>query len=454
MSGNVTISLSAERLDSGTAEEQATFGLFAITANDRLLTEGAETGRNDNARLRRGPYVAGYPLAEWLAWNRWRIRWEYGRPARTNAAGEWDFAHRMATVGDGYAWPDITIYSDGLQSFLLSAPTRDATAMPFRYFGASPQRMPAARVEEAIDGFLADMAGRLDERELRRTNLHRLLTDLKVERADPALARFRRLEAQLGSDPDELDEGVVRRRLDDAPALGEEALGEIAADAAAAGAPHDMTSARQLTETAEESGFDSDPRDAVALADAGDLPRPGEAEAWRVGKRMAQDLRDRERLDGQPLSNERLAEFAGTTADAIALRDRRSEGLSFALERGGSPTRLALRSKWAAGRRFDLARLIGDRLLGALSGRPAEPLSPATRAYSYRQKAQRAFAAELLSPIAAVKSTIGGDTSDERQRDAADYFAVSEFVIRTQLVNHGLVAREDAPELADRGPLA
>ena len=97
----------------------------------------------------------------------------------------------------------------------------------------------------------------------------------------------------------------------------------------------------------------------------------------------------------------------------------------------GSRSRIALRSKWEAGRRFDLARLLGDRLLGQ-----DEPLLPATRAYTYRQKAQRAFAAELLCPYHAVRDFLGTDRSAERREEAASYFNVSPLAISTVLVNN------------------
>ena len=61
MSGKLTVSLSVENLDSGSPEECATFGIFSVTANDRLLTAGKDT---DCGALRHGPFIAGYPLAE------------------------------------------------------------------------------------------------------------------------------------------------------------------------------------------------------------------------------------------------------------------------------------------------------------------------------------------------------------------------------------------------------
>ena len=111
-----------------------------------------------------------------------------------------------------------------------------------------------------------------------------------------------------------------------------------------------------------------------------------------MGKAAASTVRRQERLGTEPIDNTRLAELAGTTARAISVHTMRSDELTFALDRNGDGTLIAFRSKWETGRRFELARLIGDRLFGG-----SRRLFPATQAYSYRQKAQRAFAAELLS---------------------------------------------------------
>ena len=450
MSAMLTVSLSSELLDSGAAEERATFGLFAVTANDRLLTEGEDTVRG---RLCHGPHVAGYPLAEWFAWNWWRLRWESSRPTGEDAKRRWDFAHRMAAVGEGYAWPDITIFSDGVQSFLASEPSPNADKALFRYIGsARRETVSTAELETAVDGFLEGILSRLDGRKLRETNLHRLWNDLRTERNDPEVERFRRLEAHLGCDPDEVDEGVIRRRLDDATTLGEEALGEVAADAAFAGhGPDRMMSAQKFVDTAHRSGFDTNARDAVALTGAQAVPQLDGVEAWRVGECVAQTLRDQESLDGNLLSDQRLADYAGTTSDAIRDDGRRSNEISFVLDQDGGHGRISLRSKWQTGRRFDLARLVGDRVLGKRMSYADERLLPATRTYSYRQKVQRAFAAEFLSPFASVKDMLDGDYSEEKQTEVAGHFNVSPMTIRTQLVHHGLIGLDDAPDIASRG---
>ena len=56
---------------------------------------------------------------------------------------------------------------------------------------------------------------------------------------------------------------------------------------------------------------------------------------------------------------------------------------------------------------------------------------------------QRAFAAEFLSPFQAVEEFLAGDYSTETQDDAARHFNVSERTIRTLLVNHGRIERDE-----------
>ena len=446
MPDDLTISLTPEVLHSGAPEERATFGLLAVRANSRLLTEGIETGSDI---VRHGPHVPGYPLAEWLVWNWWRIRWDLDRPMAVSAADGWDLAHRMPAVGDGYVWPNITISSDGLKSFVQSGHSSNPGAVLFRYLGAGRrEEVSALALEEAIDGFVRGVLSRLEDGGLHETNLHRLWNDLRIERTDPELSRYRKLEAQLGYDPDDADEEAMQSRLGDAAALGEEAMGELAADAALEDDPlSGMVWSRDISDIAEHRGFDADPDAGLSLSDTAEMPKAGAVEAWRLGEQVAREVRFQEGLDGARISNERLAHFAGTGAAAISDTGRRSRNISFTLDRSDGRARVSLQSKRVTGRRFELARLIGDRLVFKQINKSSEHLYPATRAYSYRQKMQRAFAAELLSPFAAVDEMLGGDHSEERQNEVAAHFKVSPMTIQAQLVNNGRIRLEDAPDI-------
>ena len=440
----LAFSLDPETLDEGSAEEKAGFGTIKVVANGHCLTEGFD---GHAGGYRKGPLVSGYHLAEWLVWNWWRLQWEPPRP-HAHRTLEWALTHRMSTIGEGYVWPNVTIESDGCWSVLTSEQSSERDPGPFRY-GGRPEAvgLPSSCLESAIDCFASEILERLEEARLDDTNLHRLWRDLRIERQDPAASYFRRLEARLGRDPDEVDAKEIERCLADAADLGEDALEEVAAGTEPrAQGPIDMLSAKRIEEIANRQGFDAKPADAVRLDSGTDGPQAwGEDEAWHVGKAAAGAVRRQEKLSTGPIANARLAELAGTTAGTISDHTKRSDELAFALDLNGEGARIALRSKWETGRRFELARLIGDRLFGG-----SRRLFPATRAYSYRQKAQRTFAAELLSPFEEVDDMLGGDTSDERQEGIARHYQVSPMTIRTLLVNNGRISLQDAPDLLDR----
>lgn len=96
-----------------------------------------------------------------------------------------------------------------------------------------------------------------------------------------------------------------------------------------------------------------------------------------------------------------------------------------------------LRSNYPSGRRFELARLLGDRIASGLN----EHMIPVTRAHTYRQKLQRAFAAELLCPFKALETFLDGDYSEQACEDAAQHFKVSERAVWTLLVNNDRLER-------------
>ena len=436
---HLTLSVVPETLDLGSEEECATFGAFVVEANGWRLTEGVGVEGNE---LRPGPYVSGYHVAQWLAWNWWRLRWE-SRPVG-EAGREWDFAHRLSSIGEGYVWPNIEISSDGFRSRLTSVPTVEPEAVGFRYVGAPRAETVSTRVlEKSIARFIGSVLELLNERNVRDTNLHRLWQDIKQAREDEALSRFRRFEACLGHDPDEIDENEILTSLADATRLGQDALEELAAHPwPSTGVP----SAAEVVEASRRHGFDSRPQDAVRLHSRDGIPAWGSCAAWKVGVTAARALRHQESLNGDPLENSRLADLAGTMHAAIDAHDQPTKSISFTFDDDNGGSCLALRSKWETGRRFDLARLVGDRL--CVDGE--EPLLPATQSYTYRQKVQRAFAAELLCPFEAVDAFLDSDLSEERCNDAAERFKVSPLTIRTLLVNNGRIERDTITDALDR----
>ena len=421
-----------ESLDRGSDEERACFAALGIRAHSIWLTEGNDAIVN---RLRQAPYLSAYDLAEWLTWNWWRLRWE----PRSMADG-WDFSHRVTSIGGGYIWPDLTIFSDGERTVLLSRATPERPQTPFRYINQVAPVISALDFERGVDDFVTRVIERLDAMGIRDSNLARIWRDVQEERVDPEQGRRRKIEALMGVDPDESDPDVIERVLADAGRLGLGAMEELAADVGSSGGVREVFSADQLTEHARRNGFAAAFGDAVQLAGAVTTPARAQLPAWQLGAEAAKALRTQERLGCDAIDDAVLAALMGVRAEALTKTNADAVlAISFALKQGAGDDRVLLRSRYATGRRFELARLLGDRLLG----KAGDALYPATRSTTYRQKAQRAFAAELLSPFDEVTAMLDGDYSAENQQEVAEHFKVSEMTIRTQLVNHRVLDRDE-----------
>ncbi|MCX7361878.1 MAG: hypothetical protein NTV97_08425 [Alphaproteobacteria bacterium] len=219
MTGVLALQAEWERTDDGSLEERACFATLRIGTSAYSLTEGFDSYVN---RLREGPLVSTYHVAEWLAWNWWRLRWE-----PRNARDGWAHAHRMSTIGNGYVWPNLTIQSDGARVVLIPKPSA-STAKPFRFIADVPLVVPAIQFEAAVDAFIAQILDRLQVEKIAETNLSRIWSDVRSERSSPKAALRRKLEALLGAEPDEADSSVIDRLEAESEEVGAAAIEELA----------------------------------------------------------------------------------------------------------------------------------------------------------------------------------------------------------------------------------
>lgn len=441
MSDHLAIDLAPERLEDGSPEERASFGMLTIRANGIALTEGFD---HFVQALRPGPLVSGFHAAEWFAWNWWRLMYEPYRPR----SGSWGLAHRLPAIGAGYVWPNVEIRSDGRRATLFARPSSQPDAKPFRYLGGPIWLGPRTALEGAVDTFISAVLGRLHEFELVDTNLDAIWAELLGERQDPATSRRRRLEALIGLEAGDADDAIIDGMIADSDAIGQDAVEELAADAQHG---HPLRSS-DLADIAEMTGITAKRADGVALPPQTARNIRRDEVAGRQGKLAAEWLRHQLASGDQAIATSRLLEMigaSGTTAEHPA-SDSAMQGadtrppLSFVMAGKDGSARIVLRSRWPTGQRFDLARLLGDHLLFG----QGQAVLPATRAYTFRQKAQRSFAAELLSPLAPVSGMLAGDFSDDAIEDVARHFDVSPWTIRTLLMNHGLLDREPSADAA------
>jgi hypothetical protein len=102
------------------------------------------------------------------------------------------------------------------------------------------------------------------------------------------------------------------------------------------------------------------------------------------------------------------------------------------------------RAKAPTGRRFEIMRLVADHVVAP----DDDHLLPITTARTDRQKFQRAFAAEFLLPFQEMYEQLGGlsfgegEIRDDDIEDVAAQYQVSPLMVRTSLVNRGVLPRE------------
>ena len=414
--------------------EHDTVGRLTIIANGHCATEGMDLHGN---ALEEGPLVSGYPMAQWLAWNWWRLRWEAPMPKSApyrphRLTDSWAMSHMLSTIGSGYCWPDITITSDGFSTELVCRVWTDTVHATFRYLGQERTEVVlTSAFDRAVDAFIESVLELLPDKTRPDDSLRNLWAEILHERQDPGVERFRRMEARIGSDPDEREEAEIEALLARAEQLGEAAFEELAND------PYVQTDGngrllrgQEIEETVRCFGFHGDQCDAVTLDDAPDSGSWGSEPPWKAGQSAAKALRDQEGLGLDPLTDQRLCDLVGVSGKALELGAASSKVVAFMLHEPKS-TSVVLRSRNPPGRRFELARLLGDRaLLG--EGR----LFPATSTSSYRQKVQRAFAAELLCPWEAAEPMLHAVVSEDDATDVADHFGVSPFLLMNRIVDH------------------
>ena len=418
----------------GTVEDEATLAEIGVAVERVTLTRAVDDG---TGQARSGGRLSAHRLAEWLTWKWWRLRWE---PSHQNARRDqciaWRQAHELAGIGGGWLWPNVTITCDGVRLVLDARPSPEVWTEPLRYVTSRRVVVSAEAFEAGVDDFVKRVLARLSAWALPETDLAAAWRELAVERDDAELARYRRIEACLGCDVDEADPQQVERVIVDGQTLGSAAMIEVAADR--------FLTAAEFREAARRVGFDAAP-DARVTAPANVWNGGGQLAAWEVGVNAASALRRRERLGDGPLSDRRLADLCAV--DGAAFRGGNAGmDMAFALDDRPAGSRIVLRSRWRTGRRFEAARLLGDNLLVETD----ERLRPATGAATYRQKAQRAFAAELLCPVKSLLDMLADDFSDDARVTAAARFGVSPLAVTAVLANNGLVDWEDVRD-ADVG---
>jgi hypothetical protein len=167
----------------------------------------------------------------------------------------------------------------------------------------------------------------------------------------------------------------------------------------------------------------------------------------RPDDRAAQAKARRERADPR----------SGTCGRSRRVQAAGSDVITGALGTGCRPRASRPSACWALARRAGRVEVVRrprgprrdgsrERIRGSRSRLSFDGLLPVTDASTARQKVQRSFSREFLSPVDALAAMLPLPyPSDSDLEAVADHFEVSEFTVRSALVNRGLVDRHFLP---------
>lgn len=374
--------------------------------------------------------VSVYPLARWLLLNWWRLRWEPQRDTH-----DWHLAHSMASIGEGFAWPPLTFSSDGdfVQVHLPAEHAPDVAAV--RYLNEVAMDVPAADFETAVDQLVNHVEGRLSACRSTDRDVCELRQELAEERLDTARSRACRLQASAGIAPGDAPDGWLADAERLSGTTGPEAIGEVLAvlpelRGGLAGAREEVDRIRRSKSVADLSWV----RPSAEPTGTVELP-------WQRGARLACDLRRQLGIGtAEPVSDQTLGDRLGVHLPFPAAGRGPLRG---GFRNGDARlTHVAVPSPHPDSQRFHLARLLACAFISPA----ADHLLPVTAAATAMQKYERAFAQELLCPVDALGEFIaerGND--DEAIADAAAHFRVSDWLVRSALVNHKVLPRHRLP---------
>ena len=207
--------------DDGDASEQATLASLTINADQWCATEVQDILARS---VRSSARLSALRLAEWFAFNWWRLIWE----PRADTY-DWLSAHNIRNVGYGYVWPNLSFSSDWQAVRVEARPSLVSGVGPIRYLNSIDYDLPISKFEKGVDDFVNGTIARLHSVGETNTELIALWGEVMEERRDPELSQQRELEACMGYDPDEAPSGLLDNLLDQMNSYGKNAMREMAA---------------------------------------------------------------------------------------------------------------------------------------------------------------------------------------------------------------------------------
>lgn len=406
--------------------------VMATAAWVEMYVDNISLNRNQDIwaeTVRDNVFVSAYPLAMWFASSWWRLNHE---PLPMQQPGHnWRMVHELGAANHGFVWPRVIFIPDG-EAIHVWAGTSMTLDQSVQYLQALdvPRMITLTGFQQSVERFIHSVLARLDAMGLAGPNLAHLWALVQEDLADPEAVRRRKLEAELGFDPEECPEQALNAALQWESQVGDAALSELAPAIAASGATPDLAIIGQLASVGGIVGIPELSPDSIDHLDHG--------APWERAIHDARALRNKIGNVSGPVPDRSLHDLLGMSSEAAA---------NWSAPVGRSPVAVAIpmndhrlkfvpRRHSPAGKRFELARFLGEYL------RPSTHelrWLVSTDLSTFRQKYQRAFAAEFLCPIDLLTSFLDGDFSSYAIEEAAAEFDVSEQTITSLLLNNGYI---------------
>jgi Zn-dependent peptidase ImmA (M78 family) len=414
--------------DSPTSIEACAFGEISISAGEICLT----ALQDFQSRTTRNSFRASaYVLAEWFASNFWRLTQETVSELEARST-DWKMAHMLASSGHGYAWPEICFEGLDGEVARVKALNYQSPTSTIRYLSSFEGVVTAASLESSIVQFVETVIARLYEFGKRETSLKILWDDVLSERRSTRNSKVRRMEALLGLDADERTEFVETLLSTWSQSVGQHSLEEIAASSHAESIQAVLAATDHKSREIPLHGKGTILNELRARIPVFD---PQTTRPWIRSRQVAYQLREAWGLSTKPVSDKEISELLEIPLNELAVNDKNLFFPFAVQDKDHERFGFALSRSKPESRRFEIARLLGDQLMGDNS----ERLIPATSSSTLRQKMQRSFAAEFLCPSNVVRErTNDVQTGDELVKvlnQTAEDFNVAEAVVSRHYEN-------------------
>ncbi|PPC89433.1 MAG: hypothetical protein CTY34_11425 [Methylobacter sp.] len=373
--------------------------------------------------------VSAYPLAMWLASSWWRLNFEPLPVHGVIPSTDWRMAHEMGAANHGFVWPKVLFSSDSEVMQIWGTSSSANTQQSVRYLNGldMPVSVKLADFQRSLENFIISVLNRLDAMGYKNTDLWNLWQFIQEERSDPQSLNYRRLEAELGYDPDECSEAMMNKAQKLGQQMGIEALSELAPVYGKIAGDSSLNAIEDIINGQGLSGIPNMPK----------LPKVKSGAPWQRAVAVARELRQSLSSSDGPINNKQLYDLLGlSTSEVEGWKPTTRNNAAIAIPKNNKQFKFVPRKAHPMAKRFELARLLGDYIL---TGSTEGQWLTSTDLSTSRQKFQRAFAAEFLCPIDALKDFLQNDYCESAIEDATEYFQVSQTTVNSLLRNNGLI---------------